>query len=200
MLPCPGSLFRRFVLPLMVILSLGATGYITYAYATREHWIKLWEWRDANGRWNEFMLVGWEGRLGAQCRKYLPVNPDDPGYAEWAARFDVRKLNPPRRFGKFEWHDGEHIAFGANHIKWHYYGRGVMAPAWFVVLILAIFPAMWVICLCRERIRRRRRRLRRGECLHCGYDLRATPQRCPECGRSSGGGAIGKSLQPAARD
>jgi len=55
--------------------------------------------------------------------------------------------------------------------------RSVSVPWYYLFVPLAILPGAWAIAWWR------RRELRRpGLCKVCGYDMRATPGRCPECG------------------
>jgi len=49
------------------------------------------------------------------------------------------------------------------------------------VLLLALLPIAWLSRDVGRQIRQRTRR-RKGLCLSCGYDLRVTPNQCPECG------------------
>jgi hypothetical protein len=58
--------------------------------------------------------------------------------------------------------------------------RVMILPYWLPTLATGALPA-WRAAA-RRRGRRRLGRLRRGLCPGCGYDLRATPGRCPECG------------------
>lgn len=78
------------------------------------------------------------------------------------------------------------------------YGRGTYeGPSWWwqrkvgfvrlgvphvlIVVLLGVLPAGVV-----RRWRQRRGWWEAGRCVGCGYDLRGTPRRCPECGRTPG--------------
>ena len=53
-------------------------------------------------------------------------------------------------------------------------------PGVYVALPPAVLPALWLAGFLR-----RRRRAAAGLCPGCGYDLRGTPGRCPECGTAA---------------
>lgn len=88
------------------------------------------------------------------------------------------------------WEHGARVAgavlgFGAEHITIPQAARQGGAvddrrwsmPVALPIALLCVSPALWFL-----RTHRRERRSRLGLCLCCGYDLRASKDRCPECG------------------
>jgi hypothetical protein len=103
--------------------------------------------------------------------------PDDYGLAtsstpwsESSAEYEEAKRNYgfPRFFVRRERHPTVHGYADETRL---------MVPFWAVVLPLLVVPVVsgWGVV-------RRRQRAACGCCGKCGYDLRASPERCPECG------------------
>jgi hypothetical protein len=81
--------------------------------------------------------------------------------------------------------DGTARAWDGNpgNIRWRGY-RSYTVPLRAVGWVVLIPAGVWLGGFAMGRSRRRRRRLG-GRCEGCGYDVRATPGRCPECGWGS---------------
>jgi hypothetical protein len=65
-----------------------------------------------------------------------------------------------------------------------YAERRVSVRYWFLAVVLGAWPLATLTGPIRRRVRGWRRR-RRGCCARCGYDLRGTRERCPECGAAA---------------
>jgi hypothetical protein len=113
------------------------------------------------------------------------------GSARWGSGHSLRSAPQPLilrlLFGPdqtwfyiLEWEPPDHGMLG---LGWESandrHGAYSMAtvPFWLVTSLLATLPLarFWPMV-------RRHHRRRQGRCSQCGYDLRATPDRCPECG------------------
>ena len=76
----------------------------------------------------------------------------------------------------------DHQILGFRYVRGGGLFRGVtyqiyFVPYWIIIPLTAILPI-----LCLRRCRRERFRTKEGHCMSCGYDLRESKEKCPECG------------------
>jgi len=104
---------------------------------------------------------------------WAPRYAEDFGPARW--HWQTVGVSPTRYAGGWT---GGGWGFGHDsHRDPEYRYRMFVFPLWLPATLFVLFPATRLVLAVR-----RRRRVREGHCRKCGYDLRATPERCPECG------------------
>jgi hypothetical protein len=122
--------------------------------------------------------VEWElGATPSQRRSIDPVQWSTPPFTSvrfyWAAGFEITRAEACSRRQLDSSRPDLTLIFV------HYYV--VAIPLYAPAIASALLPTGRLFGL----LRRRRRAVRSwaaGHCAHCGYDCRATPDRCPECG------------------
>ena len=139
-----------------IVLLLGVGGVLWLLL-----WVNSWgQWANLRGEVDfEIGSQSWFlFTLEDDCPPYVNVNSSSIG---WDASFeflgiDFRASRSPN---------------GMTHIVARF-------PWWFLFTIFSLYPAIYLI--------RRKRPATEGHCVKCGYDLRGSKRRCPECGLQFG--------------
>jgi hypothetical protein len=126
--------------------------------------------------------------IGRTARAHFLFPPVIPGL-QWTSREPVRRSEIP-----FAWKSSSDrvvVGSGAESVTLQSESLKVRCPYWCALLISLMLPAT---ALFRYLLARRKAKL--GYCSECGYDLRGTPDRCPECGTKCDRPGEGLADQP----
>lgn len=172
---------------LSVALAVAASAAVLWV---RGYWV-----RDL---WSRFTYVAGEGRcwqVDSRCG-LLWVSLDggkSKRLQDWKGVFydDEREVGRIRwrtmvvtgldRGGRRVWERGGFdFQLWSDEPGWEVWPKYVVLPFWLVEMCALLPVGAWAV-----RKSRRRSRQKSATCVRCGYDLRATPERCPECGQTA---------------
>jgi len=131
------------------------------------------------------IFVEWETATGVNCTltghtdfetdfssSRVPADASQKRYFDW--------LRPRTHHATGVWYGSDAFTssghFDNGILLWTHTWHILVVPMALPAILTAVAPTAWALRI------RRRRRPGAGHCIGCGYDLRATLDRCPECG------------------
>lgn len=180
----------RLVLIVLAVLSLGMTVLLAVLWVrsyriSDEFSCSRWTVKDNRNVYHEYTILSDEGCFYCSLR-YSEVTVRDSNSELGRVKIPSRMSASWRKRGRagssedkcaanfFRIRWGHHTTYITNEEVVSNYAA---LPTWLPLTMGLLFPIIWG-----ARLRAKIRRSGKGRCLRCGYDLCATPGRCPECG------------------